>query len=182
MEMPLTKSELRAGKPSRKEFSFLPRNPIYIILDSLKSAHNIGTILRLSDAILVEKVYICGNTIIPPHRKIKASSRGAEKWVPWEYRENVVEVIKELKARDVFVVSMEISTSSVEYTDVQYVPPLCLVLGREYDGVNPEVLKLSDKIVHLPMYGMLNSINVSTAASVLVYEVTKQFGSNRQVV
>ena len=91
--IPLNKEEIRVTKISRNDFENTKRLPIYIILDSLKCAHNIGTILRLSDALLISKVFICGNTIAPPNRKIKASSRGAEKWVPWEYRENVVDVI-----------------------------------------------------------------------------------------
>jgi hypothetical protein len=97
MEKPLNKTELRSIKPSKHEFTKLSRNPIYIALDSLKCAHNIGTILRLSDALLVNRVYIFGNTIVPPNRKIKVSSRGSERWVSWEYRENIVDLIKELK-------------------------------------------------------------------------------------
>ena len=95
MKRLLNKQELRATKLSRKEFIKSPRNPIYIVLDSLKCAHNIGTIIRLSDALMIRKVYICGHTIVPPNRKIKASSRGSERWVAWEYRKNTTEVIKQ---------------------------------------------------------------------------------------
>lgn len=170
-EKPLTKSELRAAKLSRQDFLALPRNPIYIVLDSLKCAHNVGTILRLADAALVQKVFICGNTIVPPNRKVKAGSRGAEKWVLWEYRQDVVGVIKELKKDGVFILSAEISPSSVHFSNVDYQFPACLVFGREYDGVSKEVMALSDQIVHLPIYGMTNSLNVSTTASVLIYEL-----------
>ena len=93
----LTKNELRKMKKNREDFINIKRNDMYIVMDSFKCAHNVGTILRLSDALLVKNVYICGNTIIPPNRKIKSSSRGAEKWVPWEYRSDIIELIKELK-------------------------------------------------------------------------------------
>jgi tRNA G18 (ribose-2'-O)-methylase SpoU len=169
----LSKTDLRKGKNSRKEFHKISRNPIYIVLDSLKCAHNVGTILRLADAILASKVYICGKTITPPNRKIREGSRGAEKWVPWEYKESVFEVVKYLKENGILIVSLEITNSSILYTEVNYKLPVCLVLGREYDGISPEVLELSDYIVHLPVYGMANSINVSTAASVLMYEMLK---------
>ena len=85
MSYQLTKEELRNEKKRREEFKSIERNDIYIILDSLKCAHNVGTILRLSDSLLAKEVYICGNTIVPPNKKIRSSSRGAEKWVPWEY-------------------------------------------------------------------------------------------------
>lgn len=170
---PLSKESIRAAKTPRKDFHKILRNPIYLVLDSLKCAHNIGTILRLADGVLANKVFICGNTIVPPNRKIKSASRGAEKWVPWEYRENVVEVITSLKLSGVNIVSLEMAGSSVPYTNICYRLPVCLVLGREYDGVSPEVLELSDHIVHLPIYGMVNSLNVSTAASVLMYEILK---------
>lgn len=170
---PLSKKDLRAQKVGREEFRRLPRTPIYLVLDSLKCAHNIGAILRLADAVLAEKVYLCGKTIVPPNAKIRSASRGAEKWVPWEYRENAAAVVSDLRSAGVSIVSLEVAGSSVSYTEVEYRIPVCLVLGREYDGVSPEVLGLSDLIVHLPMYGMSNSINVSTAASVLMYEVLK---------
>ncbi len=169
--MQLSKSELRAIKPNRADFLEVERNPVYLVLDSFKVAHNIGTILRMADAILVKKVYICGNTIVPPNRKIKTSSRGAERWVPWEYKTDAFETVKSLKAEGVSIVSVELADNSVDYKEVDYEFPTCLVLGREYDGVSPEILSISDHIVHLPMLGMSNSINVSTAGAVLLYEV-----------
>lgn len=174
---PLKKKEIRTTKAGKSNFHLLERLPIYIILDSLKCAHNIGTILRLSDALLVRKVFICGNTIIPPNRKIKASSRGAEKWVPWEYQESIVEVINKLKAEGVFLISAEVSNRSIDYEKMSYTLPVAVIFGREYDGVSDEALNLSDCIVHLPMHGMCNSINVSTTASVLMYEIHKNMFS-----
>jgi tRNA G18 (ribose-2'-O)-methylase SpoU len=173
---PLSKGEIRANKTSKNNFFDTERLPIYILLDSLKCAHNIGTILRLSDALLIKKVFICGDTIIPPNKKIKASSRGAEKWVPWEYSDNIVNIINKLKEEGVFIMSAEVSKSSIAYDKAVYKLPIAIVLGREYDGVSDGALNLSDCIVHLPMYGMCNSINVSTTASVLMYEVYKKMG------
>jgi len=167
----LSKSELRLQKVKRNDFKNINRNDIYIILDSLKCAHNIGTILRLSDALLIKKVYICGDTIIPPNKKIKSSSRGAEKWVEWEYRKNILEVIQELKEKGIKIISAEIADNSIDYTKMDVNLPLALVFGREYDGVSKDVLNMSDCVVHLPILGMTNSINVSTTASVLMYYI-----------
>jgi tRNA G18 (ribose-2'-O)-methylase SpoU len=171
--LPSTKDELRTNKLSKQDFFNLPRNPIYIVLDSLKCAHNIGTILRLADAVLASKVYICGNTLVPPSRKIKNGSQGAERWVPWEYIERADQVVQLLKSQGVQIVSLEITPTSIPYSEAQYASPTCLVLGREYDGVSPEVLALSDLTVHLPMQGMSNSINVACAGSVLLYKMLK---------
>ena len=169
-EHQLTKTELRAQRVSRHEFKNVPRNDIYIVLDSLKVTHNIGTILRLADSLLVKKVYICGNTIVPPNRKIKTSSRGAENWVDWEYAENAADVVKKLKEDGVYIVTVEVTDKSVDYREYTPKFPLCLILGREYDGVSQELIDLSDISVHLPLLGLSNSINVSTAASVIMYD------------
>src|ERR1700736_6082526 len=111
----LSKDELRSRKPSRAEHALLKRHPISIVLDSLKCAHNIGTILRLGDALLVEKIFICGDTIVPPNGKIRARPRGSERWVPWEYRQNAADVVRTLKEAAVTIVSAEITGASVPY-------------------------------------------------------------------
>ena len=170
MSYQLTKEELRNNKIKREEFKNIERNDIYIILDSLKCAHNIGTILRLADSLLAKKVYICGNTIIPPNKKIRSSSRGAEKWVPWEYQEDALSVAKNLKQLGIQIVSVEVTNDSIDYREYCPKGPICLILGREYDGVSQELLDISDCSVHLPLLGMANSINVSTCASVVMYD------------
>ena len=167
----LTKPELREEKTKRADFKNLVRNDIYIILDSLKCAHNIGTILRLADSLLVKKVYICGDTIVPPNRKIKTSSRGAEKWTPWEYNESSISVAKSLKEQGVQIVAVEVANNSIDYREFEPKSSVCIVLGREFDGVSQEILDICDCAVHLPLLGMSNSLNVSTAGSVILYDV-----------
>lgn len=182
MEHQLSKQELRAEKISRDEFKNIKRNEIYIVLDSLKVAHNIGTILRLSDALLIKKVYICGNTIVQPNYKIKCSSRGAEKWVDWEYVEDATQIVKKLKSNGVEITSVEVASNSIDYRQYEPKFPLCLILGREYDGVSQELLDLSDNVIHLPLLGMSNSINVSTAASVVMYYAFDKYEKNKNVM
>ena len=171
MSYQLSKGELREKKIGREEFKNIPRNDIYVVLDSLKCAHNIGTILRLADSLLVKKVYICGDTVHMPNRKIRSSSRGAEKWVPFEYRESSKEVVCELKKLGIEIVAVEVTDDSIDYRDFKPKGPVCLVFGREYDGVSQGVLNQTDECIHLPLLGMANSINVSTAASVALYDV-----------
>lgn len=171
----LSKEELRDRKVTRDEFKNIERIEVYILLDSLKVAHNIGTILRLSDALLIKKVYICGDTIVPPNYKIRRSSRGSEKWVPWEYVEDAKEVIKKLKKEGVEITAVEVTNDSIDYRKYKPSFPICLILGREYDGVSKELLELSDNTIHLPINGMCNSINVSNAASVVMYDTYDKY-------
>ncbi|NMC87122.1 MAG: RNA methyltransferase [Candidatus Moranbacteria bacterium] len=168
---PLTKDEIRSGKVCRNEFHKLKRNPISLVLDGLKCAHNVGTILRLSDALLVEKVFICGDAALPPSRKVRKGSLGAERWIDWEHRENAFDTVLQLKEKGVCIVTAEIATISIDYRNADYQFPVCLVLGREDRGVSQKIIALSDAVVHLPMYGMVNSLNVSTVAAVLMYDL-----------
>src|SRR5450759_1147383 len=97
----LTKAEIRSGKVTREEFCKLKRNTIYLVLDSLKSAHNVGTIIRLADAVMVEKVFICGDGALPPSKKVRKGSLGSENWVDWEHREDALDAISELKGKGI---------------------------------------------------------------------------------
>ena len=180
MEHQLTKEELRNTKINRKEFKNIKRNNIYIVLDNFKVHYNIGIVFRLADAVLAKKVYLCGTTCTPPNIKIKKTSIGAEKWVPYEYVENTLDIVKKLKEEGVEIVALEITDKSIDYT--KYIPNrekgVCLVLGREYDGVSKEIIDIADYSIHLPIYGMCNSINVSTAASVAMYYILEKLEKN----
>lgn len=171
--MASSKGELRGKKTDRHLFPQVMRAPIYIVLDSLKSAYNVGSIFRLADALLIGKLYICGDTIIPPNHKLRTTSRGTERWVPWEYRKSAVETVRELKEAGIFILCAELTAESIDYQKIRPSFPVCLVLGREYDGVSPEVLDLADSIVSLPIYGMTNSLNVASTASVLLYKLSQ---------
>jgi len=178
MKIASSKETLRSEKPDKHAFMRMDRVPIYLLLDNLKSAYNVGSIFRLADALLVKKIYLCGKTITPPNYKLKTTSRGTERWVPWEYCESNTETVRKLKASGVSVLCAEITEDSIDYKKITPSFPVCLVLGREYDGVSPEVLDLADTIVSLPIYGMTNSLNVATTASVLLYELTQIHNAN----
>ena len=169
----LNKDELRAIKKNRVDFLSIPRNQIYIVLDNVKFLHNIGTIIRLADAVLAAKVYICGTVFNKKNRSFRNAVKGLDKWVDCEYYPDSVEVIKKLKAEKIKIVSAEIAHSSIAYGKLNLQSPIAIVFGNEKDGVSDEVLKLSDHIAHLPVLGMTNSINVATTASVFLYEILK---------
>ena len=105
-----------------------------------------------------------------------------EKWVDWEYVEDATQIVKKLKSNGVEITSVEVASNSIDYRQYEPKFPLCLILGREYDGVSQELLDLSDNVIHLPLLGMSNSINVSTAASVVMYYAFDKYEKNKNVM
>ena len=172
----LSKAALREGKHRRQDFPTIQRNPIYIVLDNVRSAHNVGCIFRMADAVLASKIFVCGNSRMPEGRKFRKGSRGVEKWIPWSYQETVTDAITQLKNDGVEIISIEICDLSVNYTAVDYTKPVCFVIGSETYGVSPDALRLSDRCIHLPMLGMSNSLNVSTATCVVLYDWLRKAG------
>jgi tRNA G18 (ribose-2'-O)-methylase SpoU len=175
----LSKEELRKHKYNRNEFKNIPRQPIYIVLDNLISAHNIGTILRMADAVLAVKVFLCGSTITPPSKKLRKASRGAENWVEWEYHKNTEELLGSLKQQGIHIVGLELSNKSIEYHQAEYHSSTCFVVGSETNGISSQVLNLCEQIIHLPMLGMMNSLNVATATSVVLFHCLESLNGTK---
>jgi tRNA G18 (ribose-2'-O)-methylase SpoU len=170
----LTHEEILGMKSSVDEVKSKERSPIYAVLDNVRSLYNVGSIFRTSDAILLKKLYLCGITGFPPRKEISKTALGAEEIVPFEYRDEVVEVIKGLKALGVQIVAAELAHGSVKYDEADYEFPVCLVFGHEVEGISDEVMELVDVSVEIPMLGRANSLNVATCYGIIVYEVFKR--------
>ena len=149
----------------------IKRNPIVLVLDNVLDTYNIGSFFRLADAIAAEKIYLCGPVVTPPNIKIHRSSIGTWKWIPWENFNSTVECVKKLKAEDYQIVACEQDKNSVQYSKAKYKFPLALIAGSESKGISPEVLKLVDQIVEIPMYGINISLNVLIATSIISYHI-----------
>lgn len=174
----LSYEEILEAKPSVEEVKAKKRNPIYVVLDNVRSLYNVGAILRTADAVLVEKVFMCGITGHPPRKEISKTALGAEELVPWEYRDDAEEVLEEMKENGVQVVAVELAEGAKLYTDFEYEKPVCLVFGHEVEGVSDELMELVDEAVYLPMLGRANSLNVATCFGVMVYEVMRKWGGD----
>lgn len=170
----LSHDEIKGIKPSIEEVKIKRRNPIYVVLDNVRSLHNVGSFFRTSDAVMIEKLYLCGITGCPPRKEIKKTALGADEVVPWEYVEDAVDIIEELKEKGVKIVAVELAHSSVQYDKADYEFPVCIVFGHEVEGVSDEVMELVDASVHVPMLGRANSLNVSVCYGIVVYEVLKK--------
>lgn len=167
----LNARQLRKTKPTKENFKEIKRNPIYIVVDRVFDTYNIGSLFRLADAISAEKLFLCGDMEYPPSSKIHKSAVGTEEWVPWEKKDSVIEVIRQLKTKGVQIISVEQNKKSVNYKDLKPNFPCAIVVGHETDGVSKEVLDLSDIIVELPMFGVNKSFNVWGSAAIIAYKV-----------
>jgi 23S rRNA (guanosine2251-2'-O)-methyltransferase len=187
-----TTAELVAAKPSSEDYARLPRAPISVVLDDVRSLANVGLIFRLCDAVRVERLYLCGITGHPAYpdperdprprhvqeraeREIAKTAVMAIPFVPWEYHLSALEVAMGLRARGYQVVAVEQAHGSVPYTTPGiYHPPLCVIFGHERAGVTPVALQAADICVEVPMYGIANSLNVAMTFAVMAYEVLRQ--------
>jgi len=186
-----TTAELVAQRPTPQQLADLPRFPIYVILDNVRSLENVGLIFRLCDALRVEKLYLTGITGYPPlpddprpsniqthaYNQIAKTGIKLVPYVPWEYKESITKLIADLKKRQVQIVSLEQTFESVSYLEPNYKFPLAIVLGHEREGVGDKVLAKSDLIIDIPMYGMGNSLNIATALAAVGYELVNKFSS-----
>jgi tRNA G18 (ribose-2'-O)-methylase SpoU len=163
---------------SPEDFQKIPRHPINIVLDNLRSAFNVGSIIRTADCTLIEQVYLCGITAHPPHKKLDKTSLGALPYVPWIHKSKVSEALIELKEKNIPIVALELTNRSQLIWEYKFPLPVALVLGNEALGVSEEALSLADDIVEIPMMGFKNSINVAVALGIAVYEIERQHWRN----
>ena len=152
---------------------------LYVLLNDIRSTHNVGAILRTSDGVGARKVYLCGCTPTPIDRfgrkrtDITKTSLGAEDMIEWEYVEDVLQLIARLQKDGVRVVAVEQSIRSVPYTTLTLDRPTAIVLGEEVHGLPDGILAVCDVVAEIPMYGKKESLNVSVAAGVVLYELVK---------
>jgi tRNA G18 (ribose-2'-O)-methylase SpoU len=167
----LKNSEL--NRLSVDEFISSQKTRLIIILDNIRSLNNIGSVFRTSDAFLVEKIYLCGITAKPPHKDIHRTALGATESVAWEYREDTLELIKELQENNVKVASIEQAENAVMLNE--FIPnkehTLALVFGNEVKGVQQEVVSASDYVIEIPQFGTKHSLNISVSAGVVIWDV-----------
>ncbi len=165
--------DLRTTKGNPEVIKTLKKNPIYIIVDNVLDTYNVGAIFRLADATAVEKVVLCGETETPPHTRIKKASINTTEWVNWEYKETTLLAIEDLREKvpGIQIVSVELDKKAVSYDKFEYKFPVALIVGHESDGVSKEVLKASDGVVQLPMFGVNKSLNVMVSLGIVLYRI-----------
>lgn len=174
--MKLNAYKLRRTVSSEKERKKVRKNDIYIILDKVLDTYNVGAIFRLADATAAKKIFLCGQTEIPPNSRIKKASINTTEWVEWEYVSTAVEAVKglKLKVKNLKVIAIEQTKNSIDHTKADYNFPIALIVGNETHGVSKEVLEIADQIVELPMFGINVSLNVMVSLAIVLFEAIEK--------
>jgi len=163
---------------NKEEFKEAKKTPIIVVLDDIRSLHNIGSVFRTADAFLIEKIYLCGITAVPPNKEIHKTALGATETVTWEYAKDVLEVIKRLKEENVTVFSIEQTENSIMLNDfgVQPNEKYALIFGNEVKGVSQEAINLSEGVIEIPQLGSKHSLNISVSAGIVIWDLFQKMG------
>ena len=182
MRIKRTNDELKADRPTLEEVSFISRLPISILVENVRSVHNVGSIFRSADGFGASKIYLTGYTAYPPRDDLHKTALGAEESVPWEYHEDTIKIAKRIKSSGQNLVLIEQTHSSSNIYTSNYNFPLCFIVGNEVSGVSEELASLADTHIELPMRGVKQSLNVSVATGIVGYEFSRQFNIENKMI
>lgn len=157
-------------------FKEATKTPITIVLDDIRSLHNIGSVFRTADAFLIEKIVLCGITATPPNKEIHKTALGATETVAWEHHSDVLKVIENFKKEGVIVLAIEQVESAVFLQDfeIDSEKKYALVFGNEVFGVSQEAVALCDGCIEIPQLGTKHSLNISVSAGIVVWDLFKK--------
>lgn len=163
------------GRIDIQTFKQTEKIPLVIVLDNIRSMHNVGAVFRTADAFLIEKIILCGITPQPPHREIHKAALGATESVDWLFYENVTEAILDLKTLKYEVLGIEQTSDSQNITkfSIGKSQKYALVLGNEVEGISEEILTHCDGFLEIPQLGTKHSLNVSVCAGIVMWEFFK---------
>lgn len=159
-------------RKSVADFKISKKTPLIIILEDIRSLHNIGSVFRTSDAFLIEKIYLCGITAVPPNKEIHKTALGATETVLWEYQNDVLHVIDNLKLQEVEVYAVEQVENAIylndfaPFSDKKY----ALLFGNEVYGVSQEAILKSDGAIEIPQLGTKHSLNIAVSAGIVIWD------------
>ena len=155
-----------------EEFKIQTKTPLVVVLDNVRSLHNVGSVFRTSDAFLVEKVLLCGITSTPPHAEIHKTALGAEDAVDWKYYENTLDVVAELKSEGytVFAIEQAEGSTMLSKLSLEKDKKYAVVLGNEVKGVQQLVVDACEACIEIPQFGTKHSLNVSVTAGIIIWE------------
>ena len=169
----LKNSEL--GRISVENFKTSKKTPIVVVLDNVRSALNVGSVFRTSDAFCIEKIYLCGITATPPNKEIRKSALGATESVEWEKVEDTESVIKKLKSQGHHICAIEQTENSTMLNDfISPEKPIAVVFGNEVHGVQQSIVDLCNQCIEIPQIGTKHSLNISVSVGVVIWDLYKK--------
>ena len=153
-----------------EKFKVVSKTPITLVLDNIRSMHNVGAMFRTADAFKLERILLCGITAVPPHRDIRKTALGADETVEWTYFKEAKEAIESLK--EYRICALEQAENSTSLRDFKYTEgKLALIVGNEIDGVQQELLDFCNDIIEIPQFGTKHSFNVSVSTGISLWEL-----------
>ncbi len=170
---------IELNRISLEEFKAIEKTKLVVVLDNIRSCNNIGSVFRTSDALLIEKIYLCGITATPPNAEIRKTALDSEKSVEWEYSEKTEDVVVELHKQNYKVYAIEQVENSISLID--YAPTrfekIAVVFGNEVKGVQQKVVDICDGSIEIPQFGTKHSFNVSVSAGIVLWDIFKKLKS-----
>ena len=166
------------GRISGDDFRNAEKLPLVVVLDNVRSLHNVGSVFRTSDAFRVESVILCGITATPPQPEIHKTALGAEDVVEWKHYASTVDAVEELRSAGYSIFSIELCDGSIALQDFVAEPGkrYAVILGNEVKGVQQAVVDMSDGAIEIPQFGTKHSLNVSVTAGMVIWEFAKKLG------
>ncbi len=164
------------GRMTVDEFKQSQKLPIIVVLENIRSAYNVGSVFRTGDAFLLEAVYIIGYSAVPPHKEIKKTALGAEESVTWKHFAKTDEAIAQLRADGYTVYAVEQAEGSISLENIKQAEgeKVAVILGNEVTGVEQETIAACDGCIEIPQLGMKHSLNIATAAGVVLWELVRK--------
>lgn len=169
----LSMSEL--NRKSVEEFRRSDKMPVIVVLENIRSMHNVGSVFRTADAFLIEAIYICGYTAQPPRKEIDKTALGATETVDWKYFANSKDAIEELRKNNynIYAIEQVDKSISLEKFKELNIDKVALIFGNEVSGVESETISLCDGCIEIPQFGMKHSLNISVAVGIVLWEVVR---------
>lgn len=168
------KSMEELQRPATEDAKNIAKNDIVLILDDVRSMHNVGSAFRTADAFAAEAIYLCGYTPVPPHRDIHKTALGATETVNWKHFPSATEAVKIAKSHGYRIYAVEQTHNSTSLQTFDPETPVALIFGNEVNGVNDEVLQLVDGSVEIPQWGAKHSLNISVSVGIVLWEIVRK--------
>ena len=175
MKIKRTNDELKSNRPILSEINNIPKMPIYILVENVRSVHNVGSIFRTADGFGAQKIFLTGYTACPPRKDLSKTALGAENAVDWEHYDKPSEAVKNIKQLGISLILLEQTVQSKSIYELDLSFPVCFIVGNEVEGVSEELCRLADIHAEIPMRGIKQSLNVSVATGVIGYELMRLF-------
>lgn len=169
-------SIIEMNRISAEEFRLTEKIPLVVVLDEIRSLHNVGAVFRTSDAFKVESIFLCGITATPPHPEMHKTALGAEDTVEWKYYADTLEAVNQLRTAGYTVFAIELCEGStmLQNINLKFGEKYAVVLGNEVKGVKQEVVDACNGCIEIPQFGTKHSLNVSVTAGVIIWEFARQ--------